>query len=468
MSSSPTARNDRAPPPAKAPAVIRYNKLLNRLKPRSAVWRTTLVIAIVLLVTQYLSIAFFWSNLYVPQMRQHAHYSAVQIRQLRAAALAPREDPEARRQEARVRDSTGIVIVRAPGDFPTVIDKPIVEIFTDKYEEQLRQELNEPVQVFFKFKPVPVAWIHVPSIEGGWVREPLLFFAQYNPFIVIAWVIGVPLLALVAILILVRQLNRPLKRLQLAALRVGKGQHATLLDTQSGSTEIRAVNRAFNQMTREIQQSARERAFMLAGISHDLRTPLTRLRLTAELMKDREIAEGMVLDIEEMDAILDQFIAYMRDGSDEPVVTANLNPLIAEIVAQVSQHAAITFEAADLPDMPMKRLSLKRMLDNLVSNGLRYGGAPLHLRTAHHADTQSVTLTVRDHGPGIDEQELPSLLQPFVRGDSARTSQGSGLGLAIVARIVKMHNGRLDIRNHEEGGLLVTVTLPLNRRPGKA
>jgi two-component system osmolarity sensor histidine kinase EnvZ len=448
--------------------VIRFNKLLNRLKPRSAVWRTTLVISIVLVVTQFLSIAFFWTNLYVPELRQHAHYTAIQIRLLRSATLAPGDSGEGRDMLNWVRETSGMEIVRNPAEFPTVVEKPFVEIFTDRYERQLGEELNEPVRVYFKFKPVPVAWIHVPSIEGGWVREPLMFFAQYNPGIIIAWIIGVPLLALVAILILVRQLNRPLKRLQLAALRVGKGQHATQLDTQSGSTEIRAVNRAFNQMTREIQQAAKERTFMLAGISHDLRTPLTRLRLTAELMKDREVAEGMVLDIEEMDAILDQFIAYMRDGSDEPVVTANLNGLIEEIVAQVSAHAEVSFEAGELPDMPMKRLSLKRMLDNLVSNGLRYGGAPLHLRTVLVADRQEVELTVRDHGPGVDEKDIPSLLQPFVRGESARTSQGSGLGLAIVARIVKMHHGRLEIRNHPEGGLVATITLPLNRRPGRA
>ncbi|HET8732005.1 MAG TPA: ATP-binding protein [Moraxellaceae bacterium] len=463
-----TARNDAVNQSVQGVAVIRLNKLFNRLKPRSAAWRTTLVISIVLIVSQYLSIAFFWINLYVPEMRQHAHYSAIQIRLLRTAALAAAKDPDALHLRSWVRETTGVEVVGNPREIPVFVDKPLVQIFTDKYEQQLSQELNEPVQVYFKFKPVPVAWIQVPSIKEGWVREPLLFFAQYNPFIIIAWVIGVPLMALLAIVILVRQLNRPLKRLQLAALRVGKGQHSTLLDTQSGSTEIRAVNRAFNQMTREIQQATRERTFMLAGISHDLRTPLTRLRLTAELMQDRDVAEGMVLDVEEMDAILDQFIAYMRDGSDEPVVVGNLNQIISEIMAQTSNHAEMHFEAADVPDMPMKRLSLKRMLDNLVSNGLRYGGAPLHLQTTLLPEQHSVQVTVRDHGPGIDEKELPSLLQPFVRGESARTSQGSGLGLAIVSRIVKMHNGRLDIRNHPEGGLVVTITLPLNRRPGKA
>ena len=271
--------------------MIRFNKLLNRLKPRSAVWRTTLVISTVLLVSQYLSIAFFWINLYIPEIRQHAHYSAVHISLLREAEKAAVDNPQSLQMHDWVKRSTGIEIVRDPDKFPNAQEKLFAEIFTADFERQLSTELNEPVDVYFAFKPQPRLWIHVPSLKDVWVREPLLFFAQYNPFIIIAWIIGVPLLAVVAIVVLVRQLNRPLKRLQLAALRVGKGQHSTMLETQSGPTEIRAVNRAFNQMTREIQQAAKERAFMLAGISHDLRTPLTRLRLTAEMMHDRELAE---------------------------------------------------------------------------------------------------------------------------------------------------------------------------------
>lgn len=448
--------------------MIRFNKLLNRLKPRSAVWRTTLVIGIVVLASQYLSIAFFWSNLYLPEFRQHAHYTAVQIQQLRAQERQAGDHNPTYPYTPRPSTFTTIEIVRNPAHFPNVTDKPFVELFTDTFEHHLSQELGEPVAVYFKFKPTPVLWIHVPSLENVWVREPLQFFANYNPYIIIAWIIGVPLLSIIAIVILVRQLNRPLKRLQLAALRIGKGQHGKQLETQSGSTEIRAVNRAFNQMSREIQQASRERAFMLAGISHDLRTPLTRLRLTAEMMQEKALAEGMVLDIEDMDNILDQFIAYARDGSDETVETANLNLLISEIVAQFAKQGAIAFTPGELPDMAMKRLSLKRMLDNLVSNALRYGGAPLVIHTQQDETGKHVLLTLRDHGPGINAAELPQLLQPFTRGESARTTQGSGLGLAIVARIVKMHHGELDISNHAEGGLLIRIRLPINRRPGRA
>ncbi len=446
--------------------MIRTNKLINLLKPKSALWRTSLVVGIVVLVSQYLSIAFFWTNLYLPEIRQHAHYSGVHIKLLREAEQMAGSAADARTIHYWVDKATDMEVLRNPQDFPRLKDKPFAEIFTAPFENQLSQELGEPVEVYFDFKPTPRLWIAVPSMPQVWVKEPLLFFAQYNPFIIIAWIIGVPLLSIVAIVILVRQLNRPLKRLQLAALRVGKGQHSTMLDVRSGSMEIRAVNRAFNQMTQQIQQAAKERAFMLAGISHDLRTPLPRLRLTAEVMKDPELAEGMILDIQDMDAILDQFIAYMRDGSDEPVEVANLNLLLSEVVAQFSHEGEIHFKPQELPDMAMKRLSLKRMLSNLLSNSLRYGGAPIDIAASQ--GEREILLHVRDHGPGIDEAMLPELLQPFIRGESARTTQGSGLGLAIVARIVRMHHGKLDIRNHPEGGLEVNIRLPLSRRPGRA
>jgi two-component system osmolarity sensor histidine kinase EnvZ len=435
------------------------DRIWAKLKPKSALWRTTLVISIVLVVSQYLSLAFFWWNLYLPEMRQHAHYVAVNLSLLRNAEQQAFMNPQALEMHAWIQRSTGIEVVRNPDDFPSLKDKPFAEFFTQELEHQLRLELHEDIDVYFEFKPRPRLWMYIPSLKDVWVREPLLFFAQYNPFIMIAWLIGVPLMAIAAIVVLVRQLNRPLKRLQLAALRVAKGQHATMLETKRGPSEIRAVNAAFNQMTHDIQQAAKDRTVMLAGISHDLRTPLTRLRLTAEMMSDKDLAEGMILDIQDMDEILEQFISFMRDGSDEALELADINMILAEVAAQFSQQTVVEFHPEPLPDVLIKRLAIKRMVGNLVNNALRYGLAPIEL-SAHQARNEMV-LSVRDHGQGIDERLVPDLLQPFVRGESARTTQGSGLGLAIVSRIVRMHKGTLDIRNHAEGGLEVTVTLPL-------
>ena len=433
----------------------------NRFKPKSALWRTTAVISIVLVVSQFLSLAFFWVNLYLPEMRQHAHYAAVNLSLLRDAESQALQNPQALEMHEWVQRATGIEVVRNPDDFPVIRDKFLAEIFTNELEQQLSTELGEQVDVYFEFKPKPRLWIYLPSMKDVWVREPLLFFTQYNPYIIIAWIIGVPLLAMIAIVILVKQLNRPLKRLQYAALQIGKGHYATQLETRRGPSEIRAANAAFNQMSREIQQAARDRTVMLAGISHDLRTPLTRLRLTAEMMGDRELAEGMILDIQDMDDILEQFISFMRDGSDENFEPADLNAILAEVEAQFSKQAVIEFRPEPLPDLPLKRLSIKRMVGNLVNNAIRYGRPPITLSALEGRN--EVRLSVRDHGEGIDESRAADLLQPFVRGESARTTQGSGLGLAIVARIVTMHQGAIDIRNHPEGGLEVTISLPLTR-----
>ena len=430
-----------------------------KLKPKSAVWRTTIVISFVLVVSQYLSLAFFWWNLYLPEMRQHAHYVAVNLTLLRDAEQQALQNPQALAMHDWIQHATGIEVVRNPEEFPSLKDKPLAEFFTQELENQLRTELHEDIDVYFEFKPKPRLWIYIPSLKDVWVREPLLFFAQYNPFIIIAWIIGVPLMAIMAIIILVRQLNRPLKRLELAALRVAKGQHSTMLETRRGPSEIRAVNAAFNQMTYDIQQATKDRTVMLAGISHDLRTPLTRLRLTAEIMADKDLAEGMILDIQDMDEILEQFISFMRDGSDETSELIDVNQILSEVAAQFATQTQIEFHPEPLPEILIRRLAIKRMVGNLVNNALRYGQAPIVLSAME--GRQHLIISVRDHGHGVVESQIPDLLQPFVRGDSARTTQGTGLGLAIVSRIVKMHKGTLDIRNHPEGGLEVSVSLPL-------
>lgn len=435
----------------------RKSGLLQRLKPRSSFMRTTLVIGIVVLVSQVLSIAFFWQNLYLPEIKQHAHTSALRLDLLRQADQSG--TPSAELIDLELRQFGNLVVVRDPAKFPRPVDKWFAELFTDRFQKQLEKELGAKARVYFEFKPIPTLWIQAPTRTPLWVSEELRFIQQYSPGIIIGWVLGVPLLTIMAIVVLARQLNRPLKRLQLAAIRVGRGLHSTQLDIHSGPSEIRAVNRAFNLMTEQIRQAERERTVMLAGISHDLRTPLTRLRLTAEMLRDPELAEGMILDIEDMDAILDQFIAFMRDGSEEPVESVNLNDLLLEVAHQVQHQLDIQLELGNVPALPLRRLSFKRLLANLMQNTLRYGAGPFEVRT--WATPDRICLRCRDHGPGIDMARAEELMQPFQRGDQARTTQGSGLGLAIVARIVRQHQGRIQLGNASDGGLEIQIELPL-------
>ena len=426
----------------RAATLTPQNKWLQAIKPRSSVMRTTLVIGVVVLISQALSIAFFWQNLYLPEIRQHAHTTAIRLEQL---MIAEAEGPEAIIEaDISLRKLSNLYVERAPAAFPRVNSKWFAELFTDRFRRQIQREINAPVTVYFDFKPTPILWVKAPTQAEAWVREDLLFIDQYNPVLILLWVIGVPLLTLVAIVVLARQLNRPLKRLQLAAIRVGRGLHSSHLPEDSGPTEIR--------------QAEQERTTMLAGISHDLRTPLTRLRLTAEFLSDRDMANGMIMDIEDMDAILDQFISFMRDGSEEPIDDVLIDELLREIASQVQNQISCELTLADLPPLPLRRLSLKRALINVAQNAIRYGQGPLEINAFESKGY--VNIVFRDHGDGIPEGQTDELMQPFRRGDQARTTQGSGLGLAIVERIIKQHQGQLILANHPDGGLQATIKLP--------
>lgn len=420
--------------------------------------RTTLVIGIVVIFSQVLSIAFFWQNLYLPEILQHAHTTAIKLERLHTAE---KQGVAAADIDSALMYYSNINVVRDPAQFPTPKEKWFAELFTDRFARQLKRELQYPAQVYFEFRPTPAIWIKANTAQPVWLKENLYFMEQYSPGIIAGWVFGVPLLSIMAIVILARQLNRPLKRLQLAAIRVGRGQHSTELDNNSGPIEIRAVNRAFNQMSAQIQQAETERTVMLAGISHDLRTPLTRLRLTAEMLPDRELAEGIITDVADMDSILEQFIAFMRDGSEEVQEICSLNKLIEEVSQVAGQQCEIRCQLATIPDLSLRRVSIKRLIDNLIQNALRYGKPPIDIST--RLESYHVVMTVRDHGSGIDAGQGQKLLDPFYRGESSRTQQGSGLGLAIVARIARQHRGQIQLSNHPDGGLEVTLRLPRPR-----
>ena len=356
-----------------------------------------------------------------------------------------------------LKNRVGIEYVTDPKEYPNVREKVIAEFFTNHIEEKLARELKvDNVTVYFQFKPSPRIWIQTPEMHGNWVREPLKTYANYSPELIFGWLLGVPIIASIIILTLVRQLNRPLRRLQNAANQYSKTGKAPYLETNHGPLEIRQVNQAFNHMVYTLEQTERERMIMLAGISHDLRTPLTRIRLTAEMLPDEFLREGLIYDVDDMDAILNQFISYMRDGSDEELKDTNINILLQELIVQF-KPLDIRFEAQDVPIIPARSLSLKRLIGNLINNAKRYGAEPIELSA--YTENDRIIIKVADHGEGIPEDQIQDLMQPFVRGDSARTVQGSGLGLAIVKRIVDIHQGELKIHNRPEGGLEAIISL---------
>lgn len=269
-----------------------------------------------------------------------------------------------------------------------------------------------------------------------------------------------------------RRINRPLGRLVRAAQQLGGGEVPAPVP-EEGPSEIATVSRSFNQMVQDLGRSERERAVMLAGLSHDLRTPLTKLRLSAEILSnpaEPELAAGMVRHIEAIDGLLDQFLEFSRlSASDqawsEPLVSADLNALVRESVQSVAQEdVALDLQARGA--VPLRVQALRRLVVNLVVNAQRHGRPPIEVATG--GEGNDWWLEVRDRGPGISPAEAESLKQPFQRGDASRGQPGSGLGLAIVDRIARVHGARFDLLTREGGGLVARVAATVATQPPPA
>lgn len=385
--------------------------------------------------------------------RQYSHGTAMTLRAYWVA------DPSSR---PAIAEATGLRQLRADEVPQGEYHWP----YTDIFEAQMREELGEEVDVRMQAQRSPRLWVLVPSLGADWVEVPLYPHPLRSQRIwsVLGWSLAIGLLSTAAAWIFVRMLSLPLKRLVFAARQVGRGRSIRLPVSDTPS-EMMELYRAFNQMAEDIEKAGRERELMLAGVSHDLRTPLTRLRLSLELLGgDPELTEDMVRDIEDMNDILDQFLAFIRDGRDEPLEVMNPNDLISEVVAPFNQgHDNVRLCLEPLPAMPLHRVSFKRLLANLVENALRYGGSGVEVSSSLFGGPSSpyVVISVLDRGPGIDPSEMREVFNPFIRGDRARTSKGTGLGLAIVQRIAAQHGGSVELLNRAGGGLEARLRLPL-------
>lgn len=421
--------------------------------PQSFFARTLWLVLIVVLFSKALTLVYLMMNEDVLVDRQYSHGAALTLRAYWAAS--PEDRPH-------IAQAAGLK--RIPQDKVPANEQhwPYSEIF----QRQMQTELGPDTEVHVRATTPPALWVRAPSLGDEWLRVPMYPHPLRGQRIwsVLGWFLGIGLLSTAAAWIFVRQLSAPLKRLVFAARQLGQGRSVRLPESDTPS-EMAEVYRAFNQMAEDVEQAARERELMLAGVSHDLRTPLTRLRLALEFMQsDSELTEDMVRDIEDMDAILDQFLAFIRDGRDEPVEQADFAALVRETLSPYNQsEQRVRLLLEDIPDFPLRRVSIKRLLTNLVENALNHGGNAVEVVASLAGDHSApyVVLSVLDRGAGIDPAELDSIFNPFTRGDRARGGRGTGLGLAIVRRIAALHGGSVELRNRSGGGLEARVCLPL-------
>jgi two-component system, OmpR family, osmolarity sensor histidine kinase EnvZ len=429
-----------------------------RLWPRSLFGRLALLLLLVILISQATAIFLFRQDRVALLARQFDDTKIVQLKSLRAA-LASADPNSTRATLAQFGQAYQARIV--PQEEAPPFRGPQGPRFQE-LEQRLVAELGPETEL--RIQPrLQLLWIKLQAGDRAyWAAFPLPRPGEDAPSRALEW----SLIALVVLLLsayaFARYLARPLRQLSDAVARVGEGQSPAPLP-ESGPTEIVNLNRGFNRMLTNLKQAEEDRTLLLAGVSHDLRTPLARLRLGIEVgMRDEKERMGMVSDIEEMDRIIGQFLDFARGDRESVAEARELNDIVAPVVERYRNGGRnVVFVAGRVPRLPLRATAMSRLVGNLLDNATRYGKEPIEVRTAQEGS--SIVLDVADRGPGIPADQIDRLKRPFTRGESARTdATGAGLGLAIVERIARMHGGTLDLLRRDGGGMLARVTLPLN------
>jgi len=434
-----------------------------KLWPRSLLWRTFILLAVLVLATTVAWFEIFRAYELEPRARQISQ-NLISIVNLTRTALITSQ-PERRHELLEdLAEREGIQVHTAePGErIRPPADRPLLRLVS----EMVRRQLGADTRFAAERDGNPGFWVSF-FIEDDeyWVRVPRERIERQIALRWLGWGALAVALSLLAAYFLVSRLNRPLRALASAAGAIGKGKIPDPV-SESGPEEIRTLSHAFNQMSKDLARLDADRALILAGVSHDLRTPLSRLRLGIEMSgADPQLRDGMTADIEEMDRTINQFLDFARTDGGETLQHADLAAIAAEVAEHYGRRGkSVATDFSRVPELPLQVLSMRRVVLNLIDNALRYGEKEVSV--AVHAEAGAAVLEVADRGPGIPASEAERLKQPFTRLEVARSDKGgAGLGLAIVERVVRAHRGSFELLAREGGGLVARIRLPFE---GKA
>jgi two-component system, OmpR family, osmolarity sensor histidine kinase EnvZ len=438
-------------------------RALARLLPRSLLWQTFCLIALLLIVALAT-----WSNIYrhfdeVPRAESLAQM-VVSVVNLTRTALV-NADPDRRRD--LLIDMAAMEGIRI---YPAEKDDSLTPLAHSRkmalLTYEIRRQLGANTRFAGSWEGLKGFWVsfrlEADDEDEYWMMLPRERLLRGSPLEWVGWGSAAVLLSLVGTYLIVSRVGRPLGAVAAAARVVGQGRHPEHLD-ERGPKEIAEVAHAFNQMTGDLARLDADRALILAGVSHDLRTPLARLRLGVEMSgAPPEEVVAMVTDIEEMDRIIGQFLDFGRDEALEDLQPLELSPLLHEIAGAYQRRGApLTTSVPESATVMARELPLRRALANLLDNALRYAGADQALELLVNVDSQGVTIEVADRGPGIPPADVERMKHPFTRLEDARSNaKGAGLGLAIVERIMKRCGGRFDLLPRPGGGLRACLVFP--------
>jgi two-component system osmolarity sensor histidine kinase EnvZ len=430
------------------------------LFPRSLLWRTVLLLALLIAAAHLSWLQIFRISQREPRAQQVAAEISAIVNLTRSALITAQ--PEKRlKLLLDLSQQEGIQVYSGE---PNEAVRPFSNnASAQRIAQELKRRLGADTELMTAVRPARAIWVSFRIDDDQyWVRLARERIERQDTLYWLGWGALILLLALTGAFAIVARINRPLRELTRFAALIGRGQTPPPV-VESGPTEIRTLAVAFNQMAADVKRSAEDRALLLAGVSHDLRTPLSRLRLGLEMSGgDAALIQGMHEDIDDIDVIIGQFLDFARAGSEQSLKTeTDLNALIDGVVERYRRKDknVITHLAA-LPLLTLNAAAMHRLITNLIDNALRHGGPEVEVTTARAGNR--ARLSVLDRGPGIPSEEAERMLQPFTRLNEARSTSGSGLGLAIVDRIARQHGGRVELLPRAGGGLEAVIDLPID------
>jgi len=438
---------------------IRQRKWIKRVLPNTMFGRSLLLIVMPLVLVQVISAWVFYARHWETVAHRFAADVAAEITMLSESMTIAQTDTQLDQLMDQATSRTEIKFSLDRGG----LLPPPVDSSGSQTEEHLRTALHERLKTPYRVDGVsdPGNLVVMVQVPDG-VLNATMSYKRLNTsttYIFILWMIGSSLVLFVVAAIFLRNQVKSLRRLAAAADGFGKGR-AVAFSKVEGALEVRQAAVAFIQMRDRIQRQIRQRTEMLAGVSHDLRTPLTRMKLALELMDDNPTVVELKSDVVEMEHLVQVYLDFARGEGTETPVETDIAALLHDIaVSAAREGTALSLDQPPELVVPIRPNALRRCLGNLIANGARYGS---HVWLTGRPVEDGVDILVDDDGPGIPPDERDHVFQPFIRLDSSRnpSTGGIGLGLTIARDVARSHGGDVRLETSPQGGLRARVHLP--------
>lgn len=432
----------------------RLQRVLADAAPKSFAGQTLAMTISVVLLAQILSSVCIGLWILKPQVERVA---GIMAQSIAAASDAADLADEAGRTAIIARLDASEYLAVSPGDTAPPKSGPRPRLLERMFMQALVDSMHDRTELLWRTDDDRQLWIQVR------IGPELLWLSAHAPnamnplTAVVTSALAALTLSLLAVVLLQRRISQPLETLTDAVQALNPHAAAPPVAV-TGPREIVALSQGFNAMNARLAAAEQDRALMLAGVSHDVRTPLAKLRLAIEMLSrdDEALTRAAHAQVEEIDRVLSKFLTFARGFEDEPSTVFNLDALASEVVAM---HAAVGVDFAlngaggDAYGRPE---ALRRALVNLTENAVRHGAAPFAITLERHAERLDVV--VSDYGPGLEPEAAERLCKPFVR-DAAAGIAGSGLGLAIAERAALLHDGALRFNRAPDGQFCVCLSL---------